>query len=511
MQAAAPTDARSLRPTGRPSWKTLLSAISCGIPAGAGVAVASVSVSPLAGAGAIVGLLGLIFILVSPTVSLMAVAVSLPLERIGRMTEDFSSYTISLSRIVGLVALGALLVHVLLGKKRVRFGLAFWLYAGYVAIGLMGVMWALQQEDAQRDSVRVLGNLLFFFLIINLVTRYQMVRLGMTMWLIASTGSSLYGVYQYHLGQTENVEESQMGKTSTRFTAVVSDDSETSALGQKVKRVYGTTSHPGLFGLNMAMTIPFFAWIMRGRSNTVKLLWAGAFAICVYGMLLSNTRFVLVLGLLMLAATVLRGLFDFRPHTWVGIGLLAVLALPFIPSDIYMRSLDPSLYSTQKSGSIRIRFKMLDKSVDLLSEHWLLGIGMGNQDIIPALITDEQGGRITPAGVKASAHNEFLWSMVEVGIFGWLFHWSFVVLVIAASFRAAKRLRRLPAESDQYWFLVAAQIMLIGVPLFGVQSEVFHYSLKGWWFVAGIVWVMWTAVRRLPAIAAHPKTEVQPA
>jgi len=132
---------------------------------------------------------------------------------------------------------------------------------------------------------------------------------------------------------------------------------------------------------------------------------------------------------------------------------------------------------------------------------------VGNQDIIPAMITDELGGRITPDGVKASAHNEFVWSMVEVGIFGWLLHWAFVVLIVAASFLAGSRLKRMPGEEEQYRFLVAAQILLACVPLYGLQSEVFHYPLKGWWFVAGIVWVIWSAVRKQPVGGLVPVVE----
>jgi len=142
---------------------------------------------------------------------------------------------------------------------------------------------------------------------------------------------------------------------------------------------------------------------------------------------------------------------------------------------------------------------MLDKSLELLMEHWALGIGVGNQDIIPMMITDELGGRITPDGVKASAHNEFVWTMVEVGLFGWLLHYGFVALIIVASFRASRRQERAVGKDDQYYFLIAAQIVLLCVPLYGAQSEVFHYALKGWWFAAGIVWVIWTAVKDMPA------------
>ncbi len=128
----------------------------------------------------------------------------------------------------------------------------------------------------------------------------------------------------------------------------------------------------------------------------------------------------------------------------------------------------------------------------------MLGIGVGNQDIIPAMITDEQGGRITPDGLKASAHNEFVWTMVEVGLFGWLLHYGFVAAVITASIKAGNFLKRLPdpESQDQYWLMKAVQIMLVVIPIFGVQSEVFHYPLKGWWFGAGLAWVFYLTTRQ---------------
>lgn len=467
------------------------------LPLIGGIVVASAQVSPWAGLGAVGGVAVLLAMFLSPTASLVAVAISLPLERIGRITEDFSSFTISLSRIVGLIALVALMVQVVLVKRKLRFGLAFWLYSGYTFLAIVGTAWALQQQDAIRDCQRILGNLLFFFLIVNLITRFDLVRLSVMVWLLSSTASSFYGIYQYHLGSV--IGENQMGATSSRFSGVVEDDAETATLGTKVKRAYGTTSHPGLFGLNLAMTLPFFVWAARGQRSIIKFAWLAAMGVCGYGILISNTRFTMLIAGLMILLTLVRGLWDLKPAVFVLMGLLGLSAIPLIPSDIYMRAFDPKLYSADKSAAIRIRFKMLDKSLELLMQHWALGIGVGNQDIIPAMITDELGGRITPDGVKASAHNEFVWTMVEVGLFGWLLHYGFVVLIIIASFRASRRQELAVGRDDQYYFLIAAQIVLLCVPLYGVQSEVFHYALKGWWFAAGIVWVIWTAIKDLPA------------
>ena len=452
----------------------------------------SADVSPWIGLGAIGGAIVCLGMFLSPVVSLAVVALSLPLERLGRLTEDFSSFTISLSRFVGLLALIALLFYAFIRRKKIHFGLPFWLYAGYVMIAALGIIWALAEKDAIRDSGRVLGNLLFFFLVVNLVRNMKMARIGILFWILGTVGSGIYAIYGYHFGgEQETVEEDQMGATSERFTAVVDDNSETAVLGTKVKRVYGTTSHPGLFGLNLVMTMPFFAWFFRRERAIGKILALIGFTIVCYCIFLSNTRAVFLLAAVTLLLTVARGMWNLRIYALAGILLAMICAMPFIPQDVYLRSLDPSLYFADKSDSIRIRFKMLDKSLELLQKHWALGIGIGNQTIIPEMITDEPGGRITPDGVKSSAHNEFVWSMVETGLFGWLLHWSFVVVVIAASFKVAKRFKNRPEEQDQYWLMIASQIMLIGVVLFGVQTEVFHFSLKGWWFVAGICWALW--------------------
>lgn len=486
-----------------PGWLTIAVAALVTIPIVAGVVVVSAQVSPWVGLGGVFGIGCVLAMFLSPTFALVAVASSLPLERIGRLTEDFSSFTISLSRIMGVVALGALAVQFLVFRRKLRFGLAFWLYSGYTAFAVVGIGWALEQPDAFRDSQRILGNLLFFFLIVNLITRFSLVRLAVITWLLASSGSALYGIYEYHFSKA--IEEKDMGATRSRFTGVVEDDAETSELGTKVKRAYGTTSHPGLFGLNLAMTIPFFAWVMRGQRWWKKTGWFLLFGVCCYGIAISNTRFTFIISGVMLALTVIRRLWDLQPLTYVAIVMAGIAMFPLIPSDVYMRAFDPKLYSAENSNAIRIRFKMLDKAIDILMDHWVLGIGVGNQDIIPKMITDELGGRITPDGLKASAHNEFVWTAVEVGIFGWLLHFGFVAVVVAASFRAASRLKGRPGEGSQYWFLVAAQIMLLCVPFYGVQSEVFHYPLKGWWFIAGIVWVIWDAVRKLPAQQAVPE------
>jgi len=466
-----------------------------GVVGGMTFAFAAARTSPVIGAGAMIGLMFGISMLLSPTAGLLLVAGTIPLERIGRLNEDFSSMTISISRIAGLAALGTFLLYVLFRKLRLRFGLAFWLYAGYTFIAATTIVHAFEQKDAIRDTFRIIGNLLFFFYIINVVRGIRMARLAIIAWLIVSVGSVTYAAYDYHFGHSDHVEESEMGSMSKRFTAVVSDDSETRTLGVKIARAYGTTSHPTLFGLNLTMTLPFFAYMIRMQPWKYKVpLFAGMMMIG-YGIILSNTRAVMVLAAATMIAIVARGIWELSARSIVAIAMLCLCLTPFIPKDVYLRTFDPSLYSTSKSDSIRIRFTYWEKSWELIERYWPTGIGIGDQTTIVKLVTNEMAGRITPDGLKASAHNEYIWMMVEVGIIGYILHFGFIGSVLWATHRGTTMMRRKPQFEEHFWLLKAAQITLVGVLLFAVQTEAFHFALKGWWLAAGLSWVMLECVR----------------
>ena len=87
-------------------------------------------------------------------------------------------------------------------------------------------------------------------------------------------------------------------------------------------------------------------------------------------------------------------------------------------------------------------------------------------------------------------HNEYLQTFVDTGIVGWLFFMAFIGVTLSYAIRAASRYKKAEGETDAYWFAVACQIVLVTVYLFGLQVDVFHNPLKGWWLVAGLTGVM---------------------
>lgn len=462
----------------------------------------TLAVSPVVASLAIVGLCVAAAMVYSPPLAVVVLCASVPFERIGRLTNDVDPVAISVNRIFGVIALVSLFVHVTLRRKQLRFGYVLALYGGYTAIALLSNVWAYSPEETFRSSFRVLGNLMFFFLVWNFIRTYLDARRAVTVWLLGSMAAAVLSLGGYYVTRHNPVAEGQMGLTSTRFSSVVSDGAEARSIGANVNRLFGTTAHPTLFGLNNTMTIPFFFWAMRRRGGLGRAFWFGGLLLALACIVLTNTRAVFLLAALTLVLCFVRRLADVK--LLVVFAGIALAAAPLVPQDVYRRALDFSLYSSTKGDAIRVRFKFWGKSLELIEQTWMHGIGVGNETTLQKLITDEDTGYLSTDGLRASAHNEYIWVMVEVGIIGYLFHWGFVAAVTRASFRTASLLKRASGISEQYLFMVACQILLVGVLLFAVQSEEFHYPLKGWWLVAAVSCCMLDVVRRLPGGTPQP-------
>ncbi|HEX4885889.1 MAG TPA: O-antigen ligase family protein, partial [Casimicrobiaceae bacterium] len=162
------------------------------------------------------------------------------------------------------------------------------------------------------------------------------------------------------------------------------------------------------------------------------------------------------------------------------VGLLAVL-----PEAVWQRALSPQNYLPENSYNLRGRFELWASALRVIDDYWLTGVGGANWWIIPKYIRADE--METDA---IMSHNEYLQTFIDTGIFGWIFFVAFIVAVFVYAVRTAMQLRRDEGESDRYWFMIACQACLLVVYLFGMQVDVFHNPLKGWWLVAGLVCVM---------------------
>lgn len=466
--------------------------LGVGVAAGIAVGLVGIKFSPSILLAVSVGVLVGIVLLRYPDYALYLTVALIPIERFGRFTDDSSQLTISLMRIMGLVALGVLLTHRLLRKRPLIFGRPFFLYAGYVAMGLLSILYTTDTIGTIRGASTIVGNLLFFFVVVNMATTRKHIFISLILWLAVSVGISIYTAYDWHFGSGQKEIQIVPGEDdpgrgvqtqATRWATVWMDQAELESLGGKtLRRTMGPTSHAAVYGINCILTIPFLLYLFRLPLHRMwKCVIVVSLGLIGYSILLTNTRAVMLAAFLAGLFCVITGLVRLRPGHYIVLLIVAVASIGFIPQDVFNRILDLSNYTYENSASLRIRVEYAQAGLRAISENWLYGSGLANENIIPDHLNSWSS-----APERTTVHNEYLQTLMEVGVIGGLFMFGFVGLLLYYAVRAAKNFARVPEMSQEYWFMVAIQVAMVSVIIYGVQVDVFHFPLKGWWLMAGI-------------------------
>jgi O-antigen ligase len=465
--------------------KARLAPAALGTTAGAVLVLVATQASPLLAAAALGGLVVAGVIVAFPYWGFLLTAAVVPLERIGRFTDDSSMTTVSLMRVVGTLALGAVLLHLLMRRKKIVITLPAVLYAAYFGVGLLTLAHTTDFEFGVRSSFAILGNLLFFLLVVNIVRRPEHARAAVVCWLLSTTAIGAFTIYQWHNPGAIITEDrfNSTGERSSdeRFSTVLSDQSEYQLL-DGTPRALGTSSHPAVYAINLILALPFFAYAYRTvHQPLIRLVLAAAAAITCYNVVLANTRAALLTMAIVLVLLAVTRLVRVTP-LGVGAGVLAcVLAVPLVPGAIWDRVLDVSNYTLDRSETLRARLTYWGEALDMLSDNWLLGIGIGNQTELPRRLSDRM--HMPP---NSTVHNEYLQSLLETGLLGYPLLVAFIVVLYRRSVAAERTFVAAGAPSDGL-LLRASRVALLAVLVYGLQVDVLHFPLKGWWLAMGIV------------------------
>ena len=103
-------------------------------------------------------------------------------------------------RIVGTTALASFLLHAALKKWRVDPKRASHPVRRYVAVCFATIFYAIEPVGARFHTGTVFGNLLFLFLVINVVRNWRMAKLSIYVWLGISVLIGFYQIYDWHFG-----------------------------------------------------------------------------------------------------------------------------------------------------------------------------------------------------------------------------------------------------------------------------------------------------------------------
>lgn len=485
----------------RPATRSLLAGLTGSSAGGALLALGgALGPSPWLLLAVPVALFALAALMLSPAAAFLLTALVVPVERLGRLTDDDAMLTISLMRIVGSLTLLSFLLNAVLRRQRILFGSAFWLYALYLGIALTGIFHSTHLLGTVRHCGAIVGNLLFLFIVVNLGRSSRLARQAVAVWLLSTVAAGLYTIIAWHIGP--GVPDAELSATDARFSTVMSDASEWEAL-DSVARATGPTSHSAVYGMNLMLSLPLFLYFrkhMAGHFGRGLILLA--VGITLYNVLLTNTRAVIIVTALTLLLCAVRGLLRITAGGVVALLIAGAAMLPLVPEAVWTRVLDSSNYSQQKSATLQARLAYWSAGLETIGEHWLSGIGVGNQLEVPK--------RIKVAGVEqTTAHNEYIYTAMEVGVFGWLVFFGFVALMYVAARRAQQLAARAGTGGELHAdFFVAIQVAMLATLVFAVQVDVFHFPLKGWWLLAGLGFAQYRAM--VDGAAAPPPRPAQP-
>ena len=452
------------------------------------------SSSPLVTFGVIGGLILTTTMMMWPFYAFVLTVLTVPLERIGRLTDDSSQYTFSIMRIMGMLTLTSLLLHCALLKRKLRFPLPMWFYAGYLAFGFLSLTYTTDSFNGIRQFPALLGNLLFFFLVPNLVQTRAQIRIVLVSWLAITAGIGVYTIYGWHKGSAvadSRFHSTGERQTDERFSVVLMDQAEFD-LDEKIPRALGPTSHPAVYAINVIMTLPFFVMFLSSEKRLGwRIVWATGLLISMYNVLLTNTRAAAVAMVFVLALTVVTGIVRLNFRIIFALLVLSVAAIPFMPSALYERIFTARNYTVQGSATLNARFLYWAAALDAIREHPLLGVGLGNQLEIPRRLT-------IPLPPNSSVHNEYLFSLMEVGLPGYTVLVTFFVLLYRRA-REAGRIFRARSDTESARTVSASLVVFWGVLFYAVQVDCFHFPLKGWWLVMGLVLVLYRIAKETPS------------
>jgi hypothetical protein len=475
--------------------------LSASVGAGILLALAAARSSPYLALGAVAGLIVFAVLVYEPSLGLVLTAALVPIERVGRLTDDAEMYTVSLMRIAGVMVLGALLLNRALKRQGFVVGTPFLMYGAFVAFSLLSISYSDDLVKSVQMSFTFLGNLLFLFLIVNLTKDRRYLNAAICAWLLSTVLTGVYATYDWHFGSGETGgftasadQDPGRGRTTDeRLSAVWEDNAEQESLGVAVRRSMGPTSHAAVFGINLMMSLPFFLYAMRlTRSRLLVAAIAVSGAFVAYNIFLTNTRSVMITTAIVCVLCLLFGLVRVTlGKVLVALAVGAVL-LFLVPADTYSRSLDFAQYFSDRSATLRFRQAYWQAGIEAIRDHWLTGLGSGNEQAVMSYVRID-------APEASNLHNEYLQTMMEVGVLPAMTFFGFVGLVFVYARRASSAFRRLARDSDENFFLRAAQVVMITVLLYGLQVDVFHFPLKGWWLVAGLVCVLANVARSMPS------------
>lgn len=306
----------------------------------------------------------------------------------------------------------------------------------------------------------------FFWLIGTLVTTRE--RLRTVSWALALCAIPLAGVAVQHYLSGDFL---NTGTSNVR----------------RIAGYTGLSGNPNDLALTLNLIIPIAAVLLfTAKGIGTRLVAAATVLLAVPAVILTFSRAgfltlgtIVILTLIWLARRRSTGLA-------IGVVVLACAAVPFLPSGYMDRLNTITDISADRTGSAQGRWQDFGVAVDVVAEHPIMGVGLG-QDIIA--LNEARGGRKT----WRSVHNAFLEYAVDLGLPGLFLFIALLIAALRSTQLVARYARTRPEFEDLGTFAVGIQIALAAF----VVAACFHPIAYQFYFfcVAGLAVALKNACR----------------
>lgn len=314
----------------------------------------------------------------------------------------------------------------------------WWIIAGFELIVFVSMFFAPDKMVAIYSYIKLLLGIGLFWMIVS--ASYSKVKL---------LGSLLVGiVIQGGVGVYQFITQSAFASKWLGMARHLSSDLGTSVVqtveGERWLRAYGGLDHPNMLGgvivVGILLLVAIYLKYYKDKNieSKAQIAFYALFLIFVSALFFSFSRGAW-LGLVAGVAIMLFLSFiqkDYIRQKMLFKIIVVASVLVFIFSSLYS-----DLISTRLSTDTRLEIKSNVERIEsyqdarrLISEHWLVGVGIGNYTLAvrQELIEDQESYFYQPT------HNTFLLILAEVGIIGLVFFLAFLGYLVWAGLKNRK-------------------------------------------------------------------------
>jgi len=320
-----------------------------------------------------------------------------------------------------------------------------WPFILFGSIILINVFWSDNKELAIFYFVRIILALGFYVLLSR--TKFNKLYLIYS-FLAAALGQAIFGIWQF-LAQTTFA--SKYLGVALHEAGVLGTSVVETANGERWLRAYGGLDHPNMFGGFMALAA-ILAINLVLRENTrkyEKIIFLTAYIFYLNALFFSFSRVAwagLAVYLLVLFIYILIKKKFVLQKKMLYIILFTGIFM-FILGNIYSSLLLPRISNNTRLEIISSQERLNDyaRSINIIKDNWLLGVGAGNYGV-------ELNNRVSgqPAFFYQPAHNTWLLILIETGLIGLI------------SFTSIFYIKIKPADWHNKLVLIVIMLMMLG-------------------------------------------------